>query len=118
MAREFNPNNLTAGDVFKAVAPIIAAIGAIYLINKYFPDFVGLAVVAVVVLVMFVVLTMPTNDLDAIAEAEHKQNEKIRAVPVVGPALAFLRQAFERLSTIITVVMFIWLIYWAVGKEF
>jgi uncharacterized membrane protein YfcA len=116
MARKFDPNNLTAGDVFGAVAPTIAAIGAIVLVNKYFPDFVGLAVVALIVLVMFVIWTMPKKDLDTIAEAEHRQNEKIKAVRVVGPVLGVLRQVFGWLSTIIGVIMFIWLVYWAVGK--
>ncbi len=118
MARDFDPDNLTAGDVFKTVAPIFGVIGVLYLINKYFPDFVGLVVVALIVLVMVYVWTLPRKDLRAMAEADRKTDERIEGVAVVGPGLRLLRQAFDWLSTIVGAIMFIWLVYWAIGKAF
>ena len=116
MAWEYDPDNLTAGDVLKMVAPTIAAFVSIYFVNKYFPDFVDLAAFALIALVIFGILRMPKKDLEKIAEAEQRQSEKVKAVPVVGPALGVLKQAFDWIHTIFGIILFIWLIYWAVGK--
>lgn len=118
MARDFDPNNLTARDVFWAFAPIIAAIGAIFFVNMFLPDFVGLAIVALVVLLILGIRTIPKKDLEAAAEGQRRLDEKINAVPIVGPALGILLQTLDWLGSIFAVVIFAWLVYWGVGNAF
>lgn len=118
MARKFDPNNLTAGDVFRAITPFVAAIGVIYLVNKHFPNLVGLVVVALITLVFFGIWSLPRKDVVAMTGIERKRNEKIKAVPLIGPALAILRQALDWLSMIIALIMLVGLVYWAVGAAF
>ena len=118
MARDFDPNNLTARDVFWAFAPIIAAIGAIFLVQRFFPDFVGLAIVSLVVLFVLGLRTIPKEGLEAAADGQRRLDEKIKAVPIVGPALGAVLQILEWLSWVFAVVTFAWLVYWAVGTAF
>ena len=118
MARQFDRNNLTVGDVFRAIAPLIAVIGAVYLVNRHFPEFVGLTVVSLIGLLIFGLWTLPRKDLHAMAEFENRRNEKIKAVPIVGPALNILRQALDWVSMTIGVIMLVGLAYWAVSTAF
>ncbi|MGB5630185.1 MAG: hypothetical protein WBM57_12495 [Woeseiaceae bacterium] len=116
MAKEFDPNNLTAGDVVRAVAPMVAAILAIYLVHKFAPDFVGIAFVALIGLVFYFIFTMPKKDLEAIGKADKELGDKIGDIPIVGPVAKPLWQVFDWLGVIIGAISLLWLVVWAVKR--
>jgi len=116
MAKEFDPNNLTAGDVARAVAPTIAAILAIYLVHKIAPDFVGIAVIALIGLFFYFIFTIPKKDMKAIGKTDQELGDKLGSIPVVGPIAKPLRRVFDLLSVIIGAITLIWFVIWAIKK--
>jgi len=114
VAREFDPNNLSAGDVLRAIGPLVVVIAIIVLVGRYAPDYVGLAIAAIIGFVFFWIFTLPKKDVAAIAEAERKLDSKIENLPVVGPVAGPLWRVFNWLGSILGAVMLIWLVYWAI----
>lgn len=113
MTREFDPNNLSAGDVVRAIAPLVAVIAIIVLVGRYAPDYVGLAIFAIVGFVFFWFLTLPKKDVAAMAEAERRVDSKIQNLPVIGPVAGPLWRVFNWLGSLLGAVMLIFLAYWA-----
>ena len=122
MSRDLDPNNLSGRDVLSAIAPIILGFGAVYLVNRFFPDFVVLFIVLLLVLVLWgvqvTVRMIPTERLEAMARKENERTEKIKAIPVVGPFLDFFRRMLGWLSGAITVLTFLVLVYYGVKRAF
>ncbi len=114
MAREFDPNNLSAGDVFRAIAPLVVVIAAIVLVGRYAPDYVGLVIIAIIGFVFYWIFTLPKKDVEAIAEADRRLDSKIQNLPIVGPVAGPLWRILKWLGSILTTVILIWLVYWAI----
>jgi ABC-type branched-subunit amino acid transport system permease subunit len=111
MARNFDPSNLSAGDVLRAVTPAIVAIAVLILVGRFAPDYLWLVIVFIVVGVYVWVSNLPKKDLAAVAEKERELEDKIRGIPVVGrvakPAWRLLSWLALVLGAIM-VIVFIW----------
>ncbi len=107
MAREIDPNNLSVGDVLRIVAPTIAVIAALILVGKFAPDYVWLLIVLLVGGVYVYVSRLPKKDLATIAEREQKFENKIGAIPVVGPIAKPAWRLLNWLAVILGAVMLI-----------
>ncbi len=115
MGREFDPNNLSAGDVFRAVGPLAAFFVAIIVAASFGPAYV-LAVIAIFVgFVIYSVWSMPKKDLEAIVEADQRANDKIKNLPVLGPILYPLWRLLDWAHTLFAVAMIILLVYVAIN---
>jgi len=84
MAGDFDPNNLSAGDVFRAIAPTVALVVALVLVGKFAPKFIWLFIVLLGGGIYVYVAKLPKKDLAAIAEKEQELEGKIGKIPVVG----------------------------------
>ncbi len=107
MAREIDPNNLSAGDVLRIVAPTIAAIAVLILVGKFAPDHVWLLIVLLVGGIYLYVSRLPKKDLAAIAEREREVENKIGAIPVVGPIAKPAWRLLNWLAVILGAIMLI-----------
>ena len=116
VAREFDPNNLSAGDVLRAIAPLVVVIAIIVFVGRYAPDYGGLAIVAIIGFVFFWVFTLPKKDVSAIAEAQRRLDTKIQNLPIVGPIAGPLWRILTWLGSILSALILIWLVYWAIKK--
>ena len=119
MGREFDPNNLSAGDVFRAVGPLVAFFVAIIVAASFGPAYVVGVIVISVLLVIYSVWSMPKKDLEAIVEADQRFNDKIKNLPILGPILYPLWRLLDWTHSLFTVAMIILLVYlaihWATG---
>jgi len=116
MVKEFDPDNLTAGDIVRAVAPTILAILAIYLVQKFAPNFLGIAVVILIALVLYVIFTMPKKDVESIGKADRELNDNIGKIPVIGPLAKPLWRVIVWLSAIVSLITIILLVFGAIDK--
>ena len=107
MARDFDPNNLSAGDVLRAVAPTIIAIAVLLLVGRFAPDYVWLLIVFIVVGVYVWVSKLPKKDLAAIAEKERELEDKIESIPVVGPVAKPAWRLLNWLAIVLGAIMLI-----------
>ena len=114
--KEFDPNNLSAGDVARGLAAPIGIIVALIVVGKYAPRFIWLLVVGIPVCVYFYISRMPKEDLRAIADAEHRANEKIRNLPIVGPILYPLLRVLDWAHSVFIIVFLLLLAFWLFAK--
>jgi|GEM_PF-4134774 len=85
MARKIDPNDLSAGDVLRLVAPTIAVIAAFVLVGEIVPDYLWLLIVLLIGGVYAHISRLPKKDLAALAQREKEVENKIGAIPVIGP---------------------------------
>ncbi len=114
MSREFDPNNLTFGDVLRAIVPLVAVIAIISLVGQYAPDYVLLVVVAIVGFIFYWIFTLPKKDVEAIAEADRKLENRIQNIPIIGPVAGAVFRIFNWLGLILGAVTVVWLVYSAI----
>lgn len=114
MAREFDPNNLSASDVLRAIGPLVVVIATIVLVIRYAPDFVWLVIVGIVGFAFYWVFTLPKKDVEAIAEADRRLDSKIHDLPIVGPVAGPLCRVLNWLGSIFSAVMLVFVVYWAI----
>ncbi|MDH5501466.1 MAG: hypothetical protein OEY72_10250 [Gammaproteobacteria bacterium] len=107
MAREIDPNNLSAGDVLRVVAPTIAVVAVFILVGKFAPDYVWLLIALLVGGIYVYVSRLPKKDLAAIAEREQHFENKIGAIPVVGPIAKPAWRLLNWLAVILGAVMLV-----------
>ena len=119
MAREFDPNNLSGGDVFRAIAPVVGFIVALIVAASFGPAYVAGVIVISVGLVIYSVRSMPKKDLQAIVKADQRINDRIKNLPVLGPILYPLWRVLGWAHNLFTLAIIILLLYlalnWATG---
>ena len=108
MAREFDPNNLSAGDVLRILAPTVAVIAVVVLVGRFAPDYVWLLFVLTSVGAYLYVSRLPKKDLAAMVEQDQKFENKIGSLPVIGriakPAWRLLNWLVVVFSTIMLIL--------------
>ena len=107
MARDFDPNNLSAGDVFRAVVPTIAVIAVLVLVGRFAPNYVWLLIILLVGGVYVYVTRLPKKDIVAITEREQELENKIGNVPLVGPIAKPAWRLLNWLAVIFGAIMLI-----------
>ena len=114
MARDFNPNDLSARYVLRIVAQTIIGIAAlltaVFLVSRFAPDFVGLFIALIGIGVYVVVTRLPKKDLAAIVEKEREAEENIGKIPIVGPVVKFGWRLFNWLIVGLGMIMLILLV--------
>ena len=118
MARDFDPINLSAGDVFRAIAPTVAVIAAFILVGRFAPDFIWLFIVLLTVGIYVFIVKLPKKDLAAIAEKEQELEDKIGRIPVVGRIAKPAWRLFNWIGAILGAIMLIVLILASVKNFF
>ena len=111
MARDFDPNNLSGGDVARALGPLIVGIVAFVVVGKYAPQFLWVLLVAFLVFVFYSVRSIPKKNLEAIADRRRLTNEKIKNLPYLGPIIYPLWRVLGWLSGLISIAMLPLIIY-------
>lgn len=114
MARDFNPNNLSAGDVLRILASSIALIFvlliAVLFVSRFAPDFTRLFIGLLGIGVFVVITRLPKKDLAAISEKEHELEEKIGRIPIIGSVAKPAWRSFNWLTVILGVIVLILLV--------
>ena len=111
MARDFDPKNLSAGDVLRAIGPLVAFLAALVLVGRFAPDYIWLLIVGIGVFVYFYVTTLPKENIAAMVDKEREINEKIDKIPVVGRIVGPLWRALNWLGAIVGSIFLVWFIY-------
>lgn len=111
MTQDFDPNNLSGGDVFRMIAPLIAFVAALIVAASFGSAYVIAVIVISIGLVIYSAYSMPKKDVEAIAEARQRTNDKIKNLPVFGPILYPLWRILDWASSLFTLAMMILLLY-------
>ncbi len=101
MARDIDPNNLAAGDVLRLVAPTIAVVAVLVLVERFAPDYAWVLIVLLLGGIYVYVTKLPKKDLAALAEREHELENKIGSIPVVGP---IAKPAWRLLNWVLAII--------------
>ncbi len=111
MARKIDPNDLSAGDVLRLVAPTIALIALLILVGKFAPHFIWLLIVLLVIGFYVTVSKLPQKDLAAMEEKEREIQGKIESLPVVGPIAKSAWRIFSWIGFIIGALFLILIVF-------
>jgi carbon starvation protein CstA len=111
MSREFDPNNLSVGDVARVLGPLVGVIIAVVAVGKYAPQYLWVLFAALFVLVMYSVRSMPKESLEAMEDQRQRTHDKIKNLPYLGPVIYPLWRVFSWLNGLIGIAMLLLMIY-------
>ena len=116
MARDMDPNNLSASDVLRIVAPIIVVIAVLIMVGKFAPDYFWVLIVLMGGSVYVYVSKLPEKDLAAIAEREQQLEDKIGTIPFVGSIVKPAWRLLNWVAVILGAIMLILFVLASIKK--
>lgn len=111
MARDFDPNNLSVGDVARVLGPLVGAIIALIVVGKYAPQYLWVLFVAFFVLITYSVRSIPEESLEAMEDQRQRTNDKIKNLPYLGPIIYPLWRVFGWLHGLMSIAMLLLMVY-------